>query len=310
MSLFAPGIENRVSTMAGGETMTSAVRPSRVAIVVDSASSLPANASGLPGLYVVPMTVTIGGRSFLDGRDLTPTSFYRMLRETDGPPATSAPPPARFLEAFVSASSDAEAALCLTVASRFSTSLNSARLAVEEARRTVPGFEIALLDSESAVGGQGLIALEALRAARNGGAGLGEVVSAARQVIDRVRVVAFLDTLYYLWKGGRVPMIAHAGTALLRIKPVFEMTRGEVRTVARPRTGRRAAARLLDLIREGAGDRSVHATVMHADAPDAAEELKCRVAAALPCGELYVSELTPGHGRSHRSRTSGCGLLD
>ena len=134
-----------------------------------------------------------------------------MLRETDGSPATSAPSPARFLEAFVSASADAEAALCLTVASRFSTSLDSARLAVEEARQTVPGFEIALLDSESAVGGQGLIALEALRAAESGGAGLAEVVSTARHVIDRVRVVAFLDTLYYLWKGGRVPMIAHAG---------------------------------------------------------------------------------------------------
>lgn len=276
--------------------MTSAHRPGRVAVVVDSASSLPANASELPGLYVVPMTVAIGGRSFLDGRDLTPTSFYRMLRETDGPPTTSAPSPSRFLEAFVSASSDAEAALCLTVASRFSASLDSARVAVKEARRTIPGFKIALLDSESAVGGQGLITLEALRAAQRGGAGLGEVVSAARHVIARVRVVAFLDTLYYLWKGGRVPMIAHAGTALLKIKPVFEMVRGEVKTVARPRTGRRAASRLLDLISDGARGHPVHATVMHADAPDAAEELKQRIQAALPCGELYVSELTPVMG--------------
>ena len=276
--------------------MKSAHRPGRVAVVVDSASSLPANASELPGLHVVPMTVTIGGRSFLDGRDLTPTSFYRMLRETDGPPATSAPSPSRFLEAFVSASSDAEAALCLTVASRFSASLDSARVAVEEAGRAIPGFEIALLDSESAAGGQGLITLEALRAARKGGAGLGEVVSAARHVIDRVRVVAFLDTLYYLWKGGRVPMIAHAGAALLKIKPVFEMVRGEVRIVARPRTGRRAASRLLDMIGDGAGGRPVHATVMHADAPDAAEDLKKRIEATLPCGEMYVSELTPVMG--------------
>ena len=242
------------------------------------------------------MTVTVGGRSFLDGRDLTPTSFYRMLRDADAPPTTSAPPPARFLEAFVSASSDSEAALCLTVSSRFSASLDSARIAVQEARRAIPGFEVALLDSESAVGGQGLIALEALRAARRSGAELGEVVSAARHVIGRVRVVAFVDTLYYLWRGGRVPMIAHAGTALLKIKPVFEMVRGEVRTVARPRTGRRAAARLLDLIRDGAGGRPVHATVMHADALDAAEELKGRIEAILPCGELYVSSLTPVMG--------------
>ncbi len=242
------------------------------------------------------MTVTIGGRSFLDGRDLTPTSFYRLLREADEPTTTSAPSPALFLEAFRSASSDADAALCLTVASRFSASLDSARLAVEEAKRVIPGFEVAVVDSESAVGGQGLVALEALRAAARGGAGLGEVVSAARRVVARVRVVAFVDTLYYLWKGGRVPMIAHAGAALLRIKPVFEMARGEVRTVARPRTGSRAASRLLKLVREGARGRPVHATVMHADTPEAAEALKSRVEAALPCVELHVSELTPVMG--------------
>ena len=86
------------------------------------------------------------------------------------------------------------------------------------------------------------------------------------------------------------------GTALLRIKPVFEMARGGGEDRRSPQRAASAAARLLDLMREGAGDRSVHATVMHADAADAAEELKCRVGAALPCGELYVSELTPVMG--------------
>ena len=265
-----------------------------MAIVVDSAASLPA-ASETPGLHVVPMGVTIDGKTYLDGRDLEPSAFYAKLRASKELPTTSAPSPARFLEAFEAAREDSGAVFCLTVGSRFSASLDSARSAVEEAKVSLPGLEVVVLDSESAAGGQGLIALEAWRAARDGG-GLDEVDAAAREVIHRVRVVAFVDTLYYLWKGGRVPRIAHAGTSLLRIKPLFELARGEVRTVARPRTQRRAMARLLDLVAEGAQGRPVHATVMHADALEAAEELRQQLDAMLPCEELFVSEFTPVMG--------------
>ena len=259
---------------------------------MDSAASLPADAAELPGLYVVPMGVTIDGRTYLDGRDLQAADFYRLLREARELPTTSAPSPARFLEAFRSASERSAAVLCLTAASRFSASLDAARTAAAGAKEAFPGLEVVVLGSESAAGGQGLIALEAWRTSRDGG-GLEEVVAAARRVIHKVRVVAFLDTLYYLWKGGRVPRIAHAGTSLLGIKPVFEMVRGEVRTVARPRTQRRAMTRLLELVNEGVERGPLHATVMHADAPEAAEELRQRLEAMHPCEELFVSEFTP-----------------
>lgn len=265
-----------------------------MAVVVDSAASLP-TASETPGLHVVPMGVTIDGTTYLDGRDLEPSAFYAKLRESKDLPKTSAPSPARFLEAFEAAKRNVGAILCLTVGARFSASLDAARAAVEEAKASLPGLEVIVLDSESAAGGQGLIALEAWRAAR-GGAELDEVVATAREVIPRVRVVAFLDTLYYLWKGGRVPRIAHAGASLLRIKPLFEMARGRVFTVARPRTQRRAVNRLLELVSESAEGRPVHATVMHADALEAAEDLRWRLAAMLPCEELFVSEFTPAMG--------------
>ena len=266
-----------------------------VAVVVDSAASLPAELAGLPRMHVAPMGLSIGGRTYLDGRDLAPGDFYRLLRESPTPASTSAPSPARFLEAFLEASEEARAVLCLTVASRFSASFDSATVAAQDAKETIPGLDVLVLDTQSAAGGEALIALEALRAADQGH-GLDEVAARAGEAAERVTLLAFIDTLHYLWKGGRVPGIAHVGTSLLGIKPLFELKRGQVRTVARPRTRRRAMRRLIELMGERVEPGRLHATIMHADASEAAEELRRRVEAAYPCENLFLSEFTPVMG--------------
>ncbi len=266
-----------------------------VAIVVDSATSLPAEIGQDSQLHVVPMTLTLDGNTYLDGQDITPTSFYRMLKESSVPPTTSAPSPASYIESFKQAAERTQSILCLTVGSGFSASFDAANIAAREALEALPGVEISVLDSESAAGGEGLIALQALRSARNGD-GLDDVKAVAKDVIPRIRLLAFLDTLYYLWKGGRVPRIAHTGTSLFRIKPLFELKHGEVSTIARPRTHKRAVKRLLELMCERAESGPIHATVMHADALEAAEELRGKVEAEFQCEDLFVSEFTPVMG--------------
>jgi DegV family protein with EDD domain len=152
-----------------------------------------------------------------------------------------------------------------------------------------------VLESGTAAGGEALVALEAWRAAQSGKS-LDEVVAAAREVISRVRLLAYLDTLYYLWKGGRVPGIAHLATSLLKLKPLFELREGEVRNLARPRTRRHAATRLLKLMKERVEGDEVHVTVIHADAADEAERLRQEVSRAFTCEELFISEFTPVMG--------------
>lgn len=266
-----------------------------VAIVVDSATSLPAELGHDSQLYVVPMTLTIDGKTYLDGQDITPTSFYRMLKDSSVPPTTSAPSPASYLESFKQAAEKAQSILCLTVGSGFSASFDAANVAAHEALEALPGVEISVLDSESAAGGEGLIALQALRAVSNGDS-LDDVKAVAMDVIPRIRLLAFLDTLYYLWKGGRVPRIAHTGTSLFRIKPLFELKHGKVSTIARPRTHKKAVKRLLELMRERTESGPIHATVMHADALEAAEELRSKVETEFLCEDLFVSEFTPVMG--------------
>ena len=277
----------------------------RVAVVVDSAASLPVDAKvgEEAGLYVVPMQLIIGGRTYLDGRDLTPTEFYRMQKGIKELPATSTPPPAAFLEAFRSAAQEASSIICLTVSPRFSSSYDSARTAAQEAEKTLLEAKIAVLDTESAAGGEGLIAMEAWRAAQRG-VGLEEVMAAVRVLVPKVSLLAFLDTLYYVWKSGRMPRVVYAGTSLLGIKPLLEMSRGEVRNVARPRTASRATARMIELMRQRVGAGPIHAAVLHADAGEAADRLRQRVSLEFPCKELFISEFSPVMG-SH----TGPGLL-
>lgn len=273
----------------------------RVAIVADSSASLPA--TGSRPSYGVPMQLTVGGATYADGHDLTATEFYRLQRRSDELSTTAAPPPGAFAEAFRSAAGEAESVLCLTVSPRFSSTFDSATLAADEVREERPDTRIEVVDTESAAGGSGLVATAACRAV-DAGADLDGAVAAIAAVIPRVFLVAYLDSLFYVWKSGRIPRIAYASSSLLGIKPVFEMHRGEVKSLARPRSAARAQRRLVDEMRRRAGDAPVHAAIVHADAAGLAAELQRTINAEIACVELYVSEFSPVMG-AH----TGPGLL-
>ncbi len=277
----------------------------RVAIVVDSAASLPADIGQMQGapLLVVPMQLTIGDETYLDGRDITPNEFYRMQRETKEVPTTSAPSPSGFLDTFRSAAKNAPSILCLTVSPNFSASYDSAKTAAKQAEEEINDARIAVVDTESAAGGEGLIAMAAWRAAQRG-VGLEKVAAATRAVASKVSLLAFLDTLYYVWKSGRVPRVAYAGTSLLRIKPMFELSHGQVRNLARPRMTARAIDKMFDHMQQRLRPGPIHVAVMHSDAMETAEELSKRIESEFPCEELYVSESSPVMG-AH----TGPGLL-
>ena len=118
----------------------------------------------------------------------------------------------------------------------------------------------------------------------------------AIRVVERVSLLAFVDTLRYLHRSGRVPVVAHIGASILMIKPLFRLRRSEIATVARPRTRRTAIRRMLELVKDEAGHGALHAAVMHADVSEDAESVRRSIADDFDCAELYVSEFTPAMG--------------
>lgn len=241
------------------------------------------------------MTVTLDGVSYRDGIDITTSEFYRRLRTTPSSPTTSAPSIAAYLDVFRKAFEWHSAIFCITAGDRFSASFDAASAAAEEAAALMPSLQIQVLDSQSAAGSQALAALEAWRAAQQG-ATLARVEMHATRVTERVSLLAFVDTLRFLRRSGRVPLAAHIGASLMKIKPLFRLQQSQITTVARPRTRRTGVRRMLEIMREEVGSRTVHAAVMHADALDDAESIRQSIAEEYDCAELYISEFTPAMG--------------
>jgi len=245
-------------------------------------------------IEVVPINFIFGDKVYQDGIDMTPTEFYTRLRQVKKLPTTSGSVPDPFLEAYRKASQRAASILCITLPAKLSGMFNSAQLAKEMAKETLPDVNIEVLDCGTAA--EGLIVLAAARAAAQG-KNLTEVIETARDVMQRVNLFAALDTLYYLGKGGRVPKAAALASSLLKIKPIFTINGGDAHPVTNPRTMRGAIKRILKIMgKKVVKEQPLHVAVMHADALDEAIALRNRISSQFDCDELFITEFTPVMG--------------
>ena len=272
------------------------VRQHDVAVVVDSSSCLPPDLLRKWHITSVPHQLIIGQRTFLDGVDIHPGQFYRMLDERrQSAFTTAAPQPQHFLDAFLEAGERAPNVLCLTLSANFSATYSSACAALALADGRLSGIRVEVVDSQTAAGGSGLIALAAARWSSIGHS-FEQVIDEVHHLAPKLNLLAFLDTLRYLKRGGRARKIgAWAGT-LLGVKPLTELRMGEARMVGRPRNRAKATAGLLDLMRRRVDRKPVVVNVMEAGAPDDAAALARRIETEFSCRELFVSQFTPVMG--------------
>jgi DegV family protein with EDD domain len=263
----------------------------RVAFIADSAACLPPHLAEENGIDVVPLTLVLEGKAYQDQAEDS-HRFYQHLRSARRPPTTASPPPGDYLEVLRRAAGKAEAALCVTVGSRFSSSYESAVQAAAMARVELPNLQVKVIDSGAAAMAQGFMVLEAARVAAAGG-DLEAAASRVEAVRPRAGIIAVLDTLDYLARGGRVPRAAAWASTLLQVKPILEFSHDTVRLIGRVRVRRRAQERLYALLVErAAGARSLHLCVHHADAPEEAQALFEQARSTLKPLEIYISEFT------------------
>lgn len=115
-------------------------------------------------------------------------------------------------------------------------------------------------------------------------------------MIPRVNLVVAMETLEYLYRGGRIGRAARLMGSALQFKPILSIENGVVDALERPRTRAKAVRRILEIMATRVRERSVHAAVVHAEALDEAERLCQEVASRFNCQELYVTDLTPVMG--------------
>ena len=275
------------------------------AIVSDSSVSLPADITrGLP-LFLAPLEVRIDGRVYADGVDIAPAEFYTRLKSSTELPTTAAPPPGAFLDAIRRAGKGADEVVCMTISSELSAAHSAAAEAVRLAEAQLPHLSVTLVDSRSAGAAQGLIALDAARSAASG-ASMSDVLARMERRIGDTHFIGYLNTLYYLWRGGRVPRLFMWMGSVLNLKPVLQLSAGRIGLVERPRTEAKALARLTAIAAERTAGHPTRAAVMHAMEPEKGAMLAEQLRARLHIEELFITEFTPAIGAHTGPGLVGC----
>lgn len=210
-------------------------------IITDSASDIVDFPN--PNLTVLPMTVAFGSTVYHDGVDLTHERFYDLLVESDELPSTGAVSPGVFAQAYDEAQAAGEDVVVVTLSSKVSATWLSARIAAE-------GRDgVHVVDSLSSCIGERVLVEYALMLAERG-LPAADIAARLERARSRVHMLALLDTLEYLRRGGRIGSAAAAAGALLALKPVVTMTDGEVELLGKARGSKNARNLLVELVGE------------------------------------------------------------
>ena len=217
----------------------------QVKIIVDSTADLTPETADRVG--IVPLTVRFGETEYVSGVDIDAQKFYEMLVESDVLPTTSQPTPFAFEEAFRKAVEEGCEVVCLTCSGKLSGTNQSANIAAEEF-----SGKVHVVDSNTIAISLGILVEYALQLVDRG-LSAREIVQKLLRKREKVRLLALVDTLEYLKKGGRVSAAVALAGGLLNINPVITVADGEIKLLGKARGSRQGNNLLVQEIEKAGG---------------------------------------------------------
>ena len=261
-------------------------------IVTDSGTDVRLLTEQMPELniHVVPLVVTLDGKSYLEGVDIQPGEFYRLLAATDSLPTTSQPSAGDFAETYRQLAATDPDILSIHMTSGLSGTFNSATAGAELA----PEANITVVDTKTLSGAAGWQVVAAARAAKAGWS--------KEQILPMLeRIGAASDSIYtlselkYLIHGGRISHMKGLIASLLNIKPLIgvEKVGGTYVQLGQARTFKRAVRGLVDLIaKQHAPGSALRVQVLHSFNPEGAAMLREQVGQRFDCTWLPVGPMS------------------
>lgn len=218
-----------------------------IRIIADSACDLTAEQATKLNIQLLSLKTIFGNDEFLDGVTISHKEFYEKLVESDIMPTTSQIPPHEFENVFKEVKASGDTAVVITLSSKLSGTYQSACIARE-------GYEdcVWIVDSENVCIGEQILAIYACQM-RNDGANAAAIADLLEQRKKEIRVVALLDTLEYLKRGGRISGAAAIAGNLLSIKPVVAVIDGEVAVLGKARGSKNGNNMLREEINKSGG---------------------------------------------------------
>lgn len=254
-------------------------------VIADSAAALDPTMAESARVVIVPMQLEIAGRPVPDAA----VSLDELVRRLDEGVQTSGPAPGAFVEA-VEANATPDGVVILTVGQGLSSTYQSA---ISAASIASDPSKVRVVDTGTAAGAEGLVALAAAEAARSG-APLDEVEATARSVSERVRLVAAVEQLTYLVRGGRVPAVAARAGDRLGVRPLFELSKAHIRPLRPAFSSEGAVDQILAQWRRSRpnGD-PLHVAALQALRQEDAEALLAKVSAEVEPVTSFVGTFGP-----------------
>lgn len=218
-----------------------------VKLLIDSASDIEQSEADGLGAELIPMQIRFGQEEFFDGVNLSHRQFFEKLIECGELPQTSQINEFRFEEAFKRLTADGSEVIAIVISSKLSGTFGCAHRAAKKF-----AGKAFVVDSLNACIGERILFEYALRLVRAGGLTAAEIVKELDEKKRKIQVLALLDTLKYLRKGGRISSVAAIAGEMLSIKPVVSIIKGEVKLVGKA-VGSKKGNNLLNQLAEKCG---------------------------------------------------------
>ena len=216
-----------------------------IKIITDSTSDIDVTYAKELNIDIVPLKVIIDGKEYKDRVDLHPDQFYSLLEKSEVLPTTSQPSPQEFLNYYQEAKENGDSVIVMTLSGTISGTYQSANIAKDLAEYE----NIYVIDSLNATQALRLLVLKAV-ALREEGKDAETIFNELQAYKERVRIVAFVDTLEYLCKGGGMSKTVAAAGTLLKVKPIIGLRDGKLEMFSKARGTVKATAKIIELIHE------------------------------------------------------------
>ncbi len=254
-----------------------------VKVVTDSTSDIPAEVARELEIAVVPLYLHFGNEVYQDGVDLSADEFFHKLVTAPELPKTSAPSAGAFMETYERLATETNEIISIHISTKLSATYNAASLGK---RGMEAPCRVEVVDSLSASIGLGLLAITAAKAAL-AGANLGEITATISQAIPRTYYFGMLDTLEYLYKGGRIGKAQAFLGSMLNVKPLLTLRDGEAYPLERVRGRPKALAKLCELVEKFHHVKEM--AIAHTTTSEELEALAIRLSSLFPADQTYKS---------------------
>ena len=216
-----------------------------VRIITDSTSDISAAQAKDLKVTVIPLKVIFGDKEYKEGVDISIEGFYDKLVKSEKLPTTSQPSPDEFLTSFLEAKEAKESVIVLLIAGKLSGTLQSAMIAKGLAEYE----DIHIIDSQTTIMGLRFLVEHAVKLSGEGMSAK-DIVSHLEELKERIVLLAMVDTLEYLHKGGRLSRSSAILGSLLKFKPIIQVKDGVIHVVGKERGTNKAITKVLELIKE------------------------------------------------------------